>query len=79
MLAGAFKPTDGTACGTHPQRHVFLGQAASLAGIEELTKKAKFRSCILPGFHVSRNLLDPVPFGVTIADERFVGEFSHGV
>jgi hypothetical protein len=53
--------------------------AASLAGIEELAEKEKFRSCLLLGFQISRELLDELEFGIAIAAERLVGEFSHGV
>ena len=79
MLAGSLQPTDPTARGAHPQGHLVLGLAASLAGIEELAEKEKFRSCLLLGFQISRELLDELEFGIAIAAERLVGEFSHGV
>jgi len=79
VLAGSLQPTDGAPRGAHSQGHLLLGETGSLAGLKELLEQTEFHGSLLPRFAVSRQRIEPGAFGFAIADERLIGDVSHGV
>lgn len=79
VLAGSLEPTDGAARGAHPQGHILLGETSPLAGLKELPEQTEFHGSLLPRFAVARNPIEAGAFGIAIADERLIGDVSHGV
>jgi hypothetical protein len=79
VLVGSLQPTDGAPCGAHPQGHLLLGETGSLAGVKELLEQTEFHGSLLPRFAVAQHRIEPGAFGNAIADQRLIGDVSHGV